>query len=307
MKDLSRKAVVTRAVDRLATDRIPRGELCIDDDLIRSFLQVEHVVHHHRIEFVERLDLDLVCLPTIYGTAAPMKNLPDPSRANWLDIEAWAANTDRYVFVLLEGGFSWSVKKWGFEPVMLQIGRNAPEMSAFLQQVESHNVALARRAADKGAAGVVIADDVAFEKGPLVPPQTLRRQLFPSVARLTESCRKAGLQVIFHSDGNLDALLQDIARAGVDGIHCIEEAAGMDLAAVKRRCGSQLCLWGNLDPAYLIAGKKPEEITAKVREILETGSRGGGFIFGTSSGLFKEMDPQLLAAAYEAVRRFRTI
>ncbi len=305
MTDLGRKAAVTRAIERQATGRIPKGELCIDDDLIRSVLHVEHVAHGHRTEFARKLDLDLICLPTRYDIDASKGNLPDPARADWEDIEDWAKKTDRYVFALLEGGFSWGIKRWGFEPFMLMIGRSAPEIAAFMKQVESNNAALARRAADKGASGIVIADDIAFEQGPLVPPQTLRRYFFPSVARQTESCRKAGLQVMFHSDGNLQALMEDIVLTGVDGVHCLEEAAGMDLAAVKQRYGSRLCLWGNLNPAFLVGGQQLETVTAKVREILQIGCPGGGFIFGTSSGLFKAMDPQLLALAYESVRRFR--
>ena len=79
----------------------------------------------------------------------------------------------------------------------------------------------------------------------------------------------------------------------------------MDLAAVKQRYGSQLCLWGNLNPAYLTGTHKPEDITAKVRKILQIGCSGGGFIFGTSSGLFKSMKPEHVELIYESVRRFR--
>jgi len=150
----------------------------------------------------------------------------------------------------------------------------------------------------------VIADDVAFYQGPLAAPETLRRFFFPSLARQTEACRNAGLAVFFHSDGDLNLLLDDIAAAGVDGLHCIEETAGMDLARVKNQHGEQLCLWGNLDPDWLTAKRDSKDIVDKVTQILHIGQTGGGFIFGTSSGLFKPMIPGQVELTYDTVHRF---
>jgi uroporphyrinogen decarboxylase len=256
------------------------------------------------MEFAKRLDLDLICLETRYDKLTLNLHLPDPALADWIDIEEWTKKTDLFVFALLDGGFSHGIKRWGFERFLLMLTRTAPEIAPFLEKVEGFNAALARRAADRGASGIVIADDIAFNRGPLVQPEILRRFLFPSLARQTEMFRHAGLHVLFHSDGNLHSLMEDIVLTGVDGLHCIEETAGMDLAVVKRQYGSRLCLWGNLNPALLVGSQNPEDVTAKVRRILKAGSPGGGFIFGTSSGLFKAMNPELLELAYKTVRRF---
>jgi uroporphyrinogen decarboxylase len=80
----------------------------------------------------------------------------------------------------------------------------------------------------------------------------------------------------------------------------------MDLARVKREYGAQLCLWGNLNPAYLVEARDRSEIELEVNRILDAGAAGGGFIFGTSSGLFHEMKQENISWAYQTARRART-
>ena len=76
----------------------------------------------------------------------------------------------------------------------------------------------------------------------------------------------------------------------------------MDLASVASQYGKNLCLWGNLDPRYLTDPHAlPEEIAEAVNSILAAAGTEGGFIFGTSSGLFKGIRPDNLTEVYRAL------
>lgn len=301
MIPLNHKDRVRRAIQHHPVDRVPKGELCVDDRVIGAFLGVESVIHEHRRTFAEGMGMDLWCLPVQYPEPVSPEKFPLPDQADWRELERWTRDTDFYTFILIDGAFGWGVRRWGFESFVLKVVRNDPDVPALNREIETFNLGLIERAADRGAAGVVLADDIAYQNGLIIAPEMLRNSFFPSLERQVDRIKSLGLQAFFHSDGNLDQVMDDIPGIGFDGLQCIEEAAGMDLKKVKQRYGSRICLWGNLDPVFMIESLDPGTIEAKVRDVVEVGSPNSGFIFGTSSGLFQWVRPDLVQQAYRAV------
>jgi uroporphyrinogen decarboxylase len=299
---MNHKKRVALTIQRQRADRIPRGELCIDDGVVGAFLHVPHVTHRERLEFASRMDLDLICLSSDYGAGTRPDRLPAPDTLCWPDLAHWSVETDLFVFVMMDGGFSWGMKLLGFKDFMTAIMRRLPAIESILQEVDALNTVLMERAAAQGAHGVVIADDIAFTAGTMVAPDVLRRVFFPSVARQVECAHNLGLSVIFHSDGNLNSVLDDLAATGVDGLQCLEKAAGMDLARTRKQYGDRLCFWGNLDPSLLTAPLDPLELEQQVRAVIHVANQGG-IIFGTSSGLFKGMRPENLSYLHQLLSR----
>jgi uroporphyrinogen decarboxylase len=125
------------------------------------------------------------------------------------------------------------------------------------------------------AALAVIYSDVAFKGRLMFSLDTFRAWgFFDDVARICAACHRAGLQVIFHSDGYIMDLLPDLVAAGIDGLNPIEKAAGMDLYEI-RRLYPQLILAGGLDVTHLLPFGTPEEVRRETRRMInETGSEG---------------------------------
>jgi len=277
-------------------DRVPRGEICIDDDLVRSCLGVPGAGFEERLELARRLKLDIICLAPVFPEGGPEGGLPGAASALWPDLGRWAGESGLFVFVILDGPFGWGPRLMGYNNFLLEVARKSRDPVDLAGQVAGLNLELARRAAGCGAGGVLIADDIAYQRGLIISPAALRSQFLPALERQARGIKGLGLPVFFHSDGNLDAALDDIARAGFDGLQCLEPAAGMDIGEIKKRYGS-LCLWGNLDPGVLMTPRGAGEIRESLRPILEAAA-AGGVIFGTSSGLVGGMIPENVALAY---------
>jgi uroporphyrinogen decarboxylase len=294
---------VAAAIRHRQVDRPPWGEIVIDDGVVRSFLGCRQVSFEERKELVCSLGLDLICLAPEFPEQSEGMFLPQADLAGWGDLEDWARKTDRFPFIILDGAFGWGMRLHGFEQFMVALVRDASALGSLIGDVERLNMGLARQARDRGAMGVLLAEDVAYQRGLMIGPELFRRCFLPSLARQTDALKALGLSVFFHSDGNIDKILPDLAAIGLDGWQCLESAAGMDMGRIKERYGERLCLWGNLDPVHLLTPSPPEEIASRVVAICREAGRTGGFIFGTSSGLMKGILPENLRAVRDCLHR----
>jgi len=107
---------------------------------------------------------------------------------------------------------------------------------------------------------------------------------------------------IFHSDGNLFPILDDLLSLGMSGLHPIEPEA-MDLAEVKRRYGSRVCPVGHISVDRLSRGT-PEEIDGLVKHAIQVAGPGGGYIAGSSNSIASYCRAENVRAMADAIKRY---
>jgi uroporphyrinogen decarboxylase len=287
---------VLAAIQHQRVDRPPWGEIVLDDAVVSAFLGCEHISFPERWEFAQSLGLDLVCQAPVCSVRQGAAVLPAAHQADWGDLDDWARLTDRFVFVMLDGVFGWGLRVFGFQRFMVELFSVSTELETLIKAVERLNLDLAQRARDRGGAGVLLADDVAYNRGLMLSPDLFRNTLLPSLDRQAEAVKALGMPVFFHSDGNINEILADLAKIGFDGWQGLESAAGMDLGLVKRDYGERVCLWGNMDPTHLQGPSSPEEMASRLDALCRAASPTTGFIFGTSSGLIRGVRPENLRA-----------
>jgi hypothetical protein len=61
--------------------------------------------------------------------------------------------------------------------------------------------------------------DIAAKTGTIFSPKMLRKLLFPRLETVIEAYHRKGIKVIFHSDGNLWRVLDDLVTLGIDALH----------------------------------------------------------------------------------------
>lgn len=140
-------------------------------------------------------------------------------------------------------------------------------------------------------------DDIAYKTGPFCSPDDFREFMLPAMQRSAEAIT---IPWVFHSDGDLMSILDDILSLGPAGLHPLEPGP-MDLAEVKARYGDRVCLIGNVSVDRLSAGT-PEEIRQIVRSCIETGGPGGGYMISSSNSIPPYARPENVRAMAEAIR-----
>ena len=152
-----------------------------------------------------------------------------------------------------------------------------------------------QRQFDEGADGVINCTDVAFNTGTFLSPAQMDEFHFPYFNRWVEGVKAAGKYAIWHTDGNLSAIMERIVQSGVHALQCIDPLAGMDLPALYAQYAQRLTLIGNIDCALLQFGPV-EAIRAEARRLIDA-CPGGGFAIGCCNAVF----PAISAAHYQAL------
>jgi hypothetical protein len=133
-----------------------------------------------------------------------------------------------------------------------------------------------------GIEAVFCGDDIAFKSGPLMAPAWFKKHYFGRLARVCAAYHRQGIQVLFHSDGNLWPILDGLVEAGIDGLNPLEVLAGMDPCEVHRRY-PKLFLAGAIDVSQLLPFGKPQEVKDAVRRAID--GTGGRLMVGSSTEL----------------------
>jgi uroporphyrinogen decarboxylase len=129
-----------------------------------------------------------------------------------------------------------------------------------------------------------IVDDIAYSTALMTSPDILRRYLFPWYHRMGEIAKEHGLPLIYHSDGDLSEVLDDIIACGFNALHPIEPKA-MDIVELKETVGDKLCLLGNINLDYPLSRGTPEEVRQEVKCRLKQLAPGGGYCLGSSNSI----------------------
>jgi len=140
-------------------------------------------------------------------------------------------------------------------------------------------------------------DDIAYKTGPFCSPADFRQFMLPAMQRSAEAIT---IPWVFHSDGDLMTILEDILSLGPAGLHPIEPGP-MDLGEVKARYGDRVCIIGNVSVDRLSAGT-PEEIRHIVRSCIATGGPGGGYMISSSNSIPPYASPENVQAMVDEIR-----
>lgn len=124
-------------------------------------------------------------------------------------------------------------------------------------------------------------DDLAGNHGPFMSPKVFRELLLPSMRMAADRIKKPW---IFHSDGNLFPIMEDLLSLGMTALHPIQPSA-MDLRKMKRDFGQRVGIVGNIDLDYTLTLGTEEEVEAEVRERIQTAGPGGGYIVSSANSL----------------------
>jgi hypothetical protein len=159
------------------------------------------------------------------------------------------------------------------------------------------------RCADYGLSPVAcIYCDIASRQGLMFSPEFLKAEFFPRLKLLIDAWHNHDVRVIFHSEGEITPVLQDIVDAGADGINPLEP----DILDVKRlrELYPDLIFWGGIDNNELLCRGTVEEVERAVRDLIRNCGSNGRLLLGSSGQIHPANKLENVLAMFEFGRKY---
>ncbi|NQU41850.1 hypothetical protein HQ520_01095 [bacterium] len=148
-------------------------------------------------------------------------------------------------------------------------------ISEFLDAATERNIAECHAVADLTLSPAVLTyGDIAYKGRLLHSPQYLRDEFFPRLTRLNDAWHEHGFKCLFHSDGYLMEVMDDLLDAGIDGLNPIETVAGMSVKETREKCGPGIFLAGGIDMSQLLSNGTPDEVREVCRQAIRDAAPG---------------------------------
>ena len=212
---------------------------------------------------------------------------PDPAKADYREFEQVGQYLPVGMKAIFYGGpiFQWVWMLMGFETFCFALIENLELVERLFVRLGQIRLGVLEHAlqicGDIGAVWQL--DDIAYSEGLMVSPRILREYLFPWFRRMRALCDARNLALIYHTDGAIWPVLEDVLDIGINAIHPIEpKGMGADICGLKRKVRGRLCIIGGVDLDILIRGT-PEDVAQEAKKKLHQAGEGGGYIVGSSN------------------------
>lgn len=188
----------------------------------------------------------------------------------------------------------------GFEATLVDLAIDRPELFRLRDDLLAFNMEWIDRWLALDYQGLHFADDWGTQTNLMIAPTRWRSFFKPIYREMFTRVKAAGLDVWFHSDGNILSIIPDLIELGVDVLNC--QASVMDRAALKAYAG-QVCFRTDIDRQHILPYVSPSEVQAYIHTLFrDLGTPDGGIV---ACGEISEDVPLAnIQAMYEAFVAF---
>jgi len=187
--------------------------------------------------------------------------------------------------------------------VLMDIISDEPYIHVLADRIIEWDSVLVQRAIESGADCISFGDDYGTERGLLMSRQLWRNFFFPCLDSLFRPAREAGLDIHFHSCGNIWDLLPDFAELGVTSIW--PQLPVVDMAKLAARCRELgLAIAIHTDRARTMTFGSPKDVRELVLKEYETFKLydGGGWFYVEADNGFPFTNLQALVRTIKEIK-----
>lgn len=154
-----------------------------------------------------------------------------------------------------------------------------------------------------GTDAIELGDDVAFKSGLFLPPKIMREFWVPKLGKIIKPAVDAGIPVMFHSDGKVDDIVEDLINIGVNVLNPLDPYS-VDYREYKKKFGSRIAFSGNIDIEFPLSNGTPEDIESDVKAHMEIMKPGYGYIATCSHSIVNYIPHENFIAYINAIHEY---
>jgi uroporphyrinogen decarboxylase len=143
-------------------------------------------------------------------------------------------------------------------------------------------------------------DDIAFNTSLMFSPDFFKEIAKPKLKKVMDNVK---IPSLFHSDGYILPVMDDLIELGVNGIHPMDPCA-LDIEKVKQQYGNRVCLVGNIDLRYTLVNATAEEVRQEVKQRIEKIGYNGGYIISSANTITRYCRNENILAMRDAILEY---
>ena len=171
------------------------------------------------------------------------------------------------------------IEIFGWDMLLMALGTDLDKFGELTNRYASWIQQYFDALAEADVPVVMVHDDIVWTSGPFVSPDWYRKYVFCNYKKYFAPLIESGKKIIYTSDGNYTAFIDDIADTGVHGF-VLEPSTDMKYTAEKY--GQTHVFIGNADTRILLDGTK-EQIRAEVQRCMAIGKNCPGFFMAVGN------------------------
>jgi uroporphyrinogen decarboxylase len=192
----------------------------------------------------------------------------------------------------------------GLDLLAYAYAENPQLVSDWLEALNWAEIQRVHETADPELSPVVLVySDIAGTEQVFFSPKFLRKEFFPRLAKLVQAWHEHGIKVIYHSDGNLWAVLEDFYQAGIDGINPLEPLSRMYAGDVRKAYPGWI-LMGGIDVSQLLPFGTEAEVRATVRKTIDDAGATGRFWIGSTTEIHPAAKLENVLAMWDEIEKY---
>jgi uroporphyrinogen decarboxylase len=190
----------------------------------------------------------------------------------------------------------------GMQDVLMDLYTNEGEIQRLLERLTEYHLELIRYWGEIGADGLFLGDDWGSQRSLIISAAMWRRLFRPHYVKMFDEIHRCGMDVIYHSCGNVMDIIPDLIDIGADVLDPIQPVA-MDPQEIARRFGGQIAFYGGVNVQEL-ARYTPQQTKDEVRRLIDTLGKpfGNAYMIGPANVLTPEVPLENIVAMCEACR-----
>ena len=204
---------------------------------------------------------------------------PERLGENFLELVKDYQQRDYPLGMWVGGTYGYLRNWWGVERISTLFYDDPALIEEMLEYLTNLSLRMLEKVLSTGIQldWIMFWEDMAYKTGSLISPKMFRKYCSPYYKKVMEKVNSAGIPVaMVDSDGNIDELIPLWLDVGVNIMHPLEVAAGMDVVQVRKKYGKKIGFFGGIDKRILAS--TPERIKAEISPIIENLFADGGFI-----------------------------
>jgi len=192
----------------------------------------------------------------------------------------------------------------GFTRLLVDMYRSPEYVERLFDKLLDYYVRTSRKIVEVGVHCIAYADDIAWQYGPIIPPDMFKKHYLPRLTSLINQVKKRNLHVFFHSDGDIKAFINHWVTAGIDIINPVQPEC-VDPVWVKKKYGHLLTMHGTLSIQKTLPHGTPRDIAREVKERIRLCGMNGGLILSPSNQVLEDTPIENFLEIYRTAKKIR--